>query len=93
MTHSPWTQSAHQNKIINMSEMNQTELVALFAYNLRAAREAQRYSQEELASRAGLDRTYVSGCERGVRNVSLKSLEKLANALSMSPAKLLTKEK
>lgn len=65
---------------------NQSQLISVFAANLRKLREAKGYSQEELASRAGLDRTYVSGCERGVRNPSLISLEKLATALAI-PAK------
>jgi transcriptional regulator with XRE-family HTH domain len=41
-------------------------------------------SQEELALRAGLDRTYVSGIERGRRNPSLKSMQRLAAELSIS---------
>lgn len=64
----------------------QSKLIEAFAANLRKLREAKGYSQEELASRAGLDRTYVSGCERGIRNPSLASVEKLANALNI-PAK------
>lgn len=65
---------------------SQSQLISVFAANLRKFREKKGYSQEELASRAGLDRTYVSGCERGVRNPSLISLEKLANAMDI-PAK------
>ncbi|HTD67849.1 MAG TPA: response regulator, partial [Candidatus Limnocylindria bacterium] len=45
-------------------------------------------SQEELAGRAGLHRTYVSDIERGARNVSLESIEKLARALKISVATL-----
>jgi transcriptional regulator with XRE-family HTH domain len=40
-----------------------------------------RLSQEQLAERAGLDRTYVSGVERGRRNPTLDVLQRLANAL------------
>jgi transcriptional regulator with XRE-family HTH domain len=64
-------------------------LIRLFAANLRRSREAAGLSQEALAERAGLDRTYVSGCERGVRNPSLRSVEKIARALSVSPNILL----
>jgi transcriptional regulator with XRE-family HTH domain len=45
-------------------------------------------SQAELAQRAGLHRTYVSDLERGARNPSIGSIEKLARALHVSVAKL-----
>ena len=66
-----------------------SELVRIFAQNLREARHRARLSQEELALRAGLDRTYVSGCERGTRNPSLMSVEKLSNALEIEADLLL----
>lgn len=40
-------------------------------------------SQEDLADKASLDRTYISGIERGVRNITLNSLEKIINALGI----------
>jgi CheY-like chemotaxis protein len=49
-------------------------------------------SQEELAGRAGLHRTYVCDIERGARNVSLESIEKLARALEISTATLFAYE-
>ena len=45
-------------------------------------------SQEELGARAGLHRTYISDIERGARNVSLESVEKLAGALNVSISSL-----
>jgi transcriptional regulator with XRE-family HTH domain len=48
---------------------------------IRRHRELVRISQEELAERAGLDRTYVSGVERGRRNPTVKILQRLADAL------------
>ena len=48
---------------------------------IRRHRELIRISQEELADRAGLDRTYVSGVERGRRNPTVKILQRLADAL------------
>ena len=56
-----------------------------FGENLRKIRLAKGISQEELAYRAGLDRTYISGCERGLRNISLENICKLATALEISP--------
>lgn len=50
----------------------------------RQLRERAGISQEELAFRAGLDRTYVSGIERGRRNPSLKSMQRIAAQLSLS---------
>ncbi len=48
---------------------------------VRQHRALLRLSQEQLAERAGLDRTYVSGVERGRRNPTLDVLQRLANAL------------
>jgi len=50
----------------------------------RQLRERTELSQEELAFRAGLDRTYVSGIERGRRNPSLKSMQRVAAQLGLS---------
>jgi CheY-like chemotaxis protein/DNA-binding Xre family transcriptional regulator len=55
---------------------------------VRAWRGRRGISQEELAERAGLHRTYVSDIERGARNVSLESIEKLASALEISVSTL-----
>ena len=49
--------------------------------NMKRLRDAKGWSQEELADRAGIHRTYVSGVERGVRNPTATVLEKLAVAL------------
>lgn len=51
-------------------------------------RHEQGLSQEELADRAGLHRTYVSGVERGVRNPTLTVIERLARALGVTVAVL-----
>lgn len=64
-------------------------LVQAFARNLRALREARGLSQEALADKAGLDRTYVSSCERGERNVTLATLERLVGALEVNAEALL----
>lgn len=57
--------------------------------NMRSAREALGVSQEELADRAGVHRTYISGVERGVRNPTITVLEKIAKALRVKAATLL----
>lgn len=57
--------------------------------NVRKYRDALGLSQEELADRCGLHRTYVGSVERGERNVSLENIVLLARALNESPAALL----
>ena len=65
------------------------DLGAKLARNLRCFRLMQGLSQEELASRCGLHRTYVGAVERGERNVTLRTVEKLALALEVDPLELL----
>ncbi len=54
-----------------------------FGLSIRTARIAAGLSQEEVASRAGLDRTYISQVESGKRNVTLVSISKIADALGV----------
>src|SRR5436189_6417944 len=54
-----------------------------FGTAVRSRRKRLGISQEELAGRAGLHRTYVSDIERGARNLSLESIDKLAMALEI----------
>jgi transcriptional regulator with XRE-family HTH domain len=61
----------------------------IFAFNLRRLRTSAGLSQEELADRAGLHRTYISSIERGQRNVSLENIFVLAKALGAQPGELL----
>ena len=61
-----------------------------FGSSVRGWRNRLGISQEELAERANLHRTYISDVERGARNVSLASIEKLAHALQVSLPTLLT---
>jgi transcriptional regulator with XRE-family HTH domain len=55
-----------------------------FGRAIRRIRAEQRINQEEAAERCGLHRTYYSGVERGVRNVSLVNVEKIAKGLKTS---------
>ncbi len=59
------------------------ELIQGVASTIKLLRVAKQLSQEELADKAGLDRTYISGVERGVRNITLESLESIVNALGV----------
>jgi len=55
-----------------------------FGRAIRRLREEQDINQEEAAERCGLHRTYYSGVERGIRNVSLRNIEKIAKGLKKS---------
>jgi len=61
----------------------------LFGLRLRQLRLQRGLSQEALAELADLDRTYVSSCERGRRNISLENIHRLAKALDVGPEALL----
>ena len=71
---------------MNVSSPNPKEI---FAFNLKRLRTAAGLSQEELADRAGLHRTYISSVERGQRNISLENIFVIANALRTEPDELL----
>ena len=60
----------------------------ILARNLRILRRTKGWSQEELADRAQIDRTYVSALERCVYAASVDVLDRLAKALSVSVAAL-----
>jgi transcriptional regulator with XRE-family HTH domain len=57
------------------------DLTIHFGPAVRRHRDLLRLSQEELAARAGIDRTYISGVERGVRNPTLEVMQRIATAL------------
>jgi transcriptional regulator with XRE-family HTH domain len=58
------------------------------ALNIKRLRAERQLSQEELADRAGLHRTYISGVERAVRNPTLTVLDKIASGLGVSLTEL-----
>ncbi len=62
---------------------------ARFANRLRAQRLERGLSQEELAALAGLHRTYIGSVERAERNISIDSMERLAQALKLDVSDLL----
>lgn len=56
----------------------------VLATNMRAMRAERGWSQEVLAFETGLHRTFIAHCERGVRNISLDNIEKIARAFNVS---------
>jgi CheY-like chemotaxis protein/DNA-binding XRE family transcriptional regulator len=70
--------------------MNEANVRTSFAGAVRWWRKKMGITQEELAERADLHRTYISDVERGARNLSLESISKLAHALEVSVSTLFT---
>ena len=60
------------------------------AIKIRKLRYQNEWSQEELAERAGLHRTYISHIENAKREISLETVCRIANGLGMTPSKLLS---
>jgi len=63
--------------------MEREKLLSLFGSRLRGLRIHRKISQETLAGRCGLDRTYISGLERGKRNPSLTCIFQVAKGLGV----------
>ena len=69
------------------------EILEIFAANLRKRRRAAGLSQEELAHRADLDRTYISSLERSVYGASIDVVASLAKELGVEASDLLLRPK
>jgi transcriptional regulator with XRE-family HTH domain len=63
-----------------------------FAIRLRELRRMRGLSQEKLAEKAGIHRTYVGGIELGLRNPSLRNIARIAHALGVAAGDLLPKD-
>lgn len=68
--------------------MEKKEKSNKFGRAIRALRVTAGLTQEELADRAGLDRSYIGGVERGERNPTLSVIEKIAEGLGVTEAEL-----
>ena len=65
-----------------MIDMDKIEI--RFGYRVKEIRLKQNISQEELAFRCGLSKNYISDVERGTRNISLRSIEKIADGCAIN---------
>ena len=65
------------------------DLLREFGNRVKQLRLGKNLSQEKLSQICDIDRTYISGVERGIRNVSLLNIARLAKALDVSPSELL----
>lgn len=73
-----------------MSDNDSTNLRQVLAKNIRLFRNSLGLSQEQLADKAGLHRTYIGSIERSERNVSLDNIHKMAQALNVKAERLLS---
>lgn len=71
--------------------MAEGDLQRTVGLNLRAIREARGLSQEAFADVLEVHRTYMGGVERGERNLTLKSVERIAAKVDVDPLDLLTR--
>ncbi len=67
------------------------EILIKFGNKVRGERLKQGLSQEELASRAGVHRTYIGMIERAEKNITLENIEKISGALNLSIDKFFNK--
>ena len=65
------------------------QITKALSKNIKELRHELGWSQEDLADKSGLHRTYIGAVERGERNVSLSSLELIAAALNVTVPRLL----
>lgn len=72
-----------------MASRSDTQYLKAFGQAVRRAREKLELSQEELSFRSELDRTYISGIERGVRNPTVRTISRIAKALGVRPSRLM----
>lgn len=69
--------------------MTDDDIIERIGLNITIIRERKGLTQEKLAELAGLHRAYIGQIERGEKNIGLKNLEKIANALRLPISSLL----
>lgn len=73
-----------------MGSLDHDDLIQVLSEILRERREMLDVSQSDLARRSGLHRSYIGDLERGCRNLSVRNLSRLAEALGLAPSKVLS---
>lgn len=82
MTHRPWSDKQRSWMLLDMKNSN--NITVRFGQRVRQLRTELGLSQEAFADKCGLDRTYISGIERGVRNPTLEVIGVIADGLGKS---------
>jgi DNA-binding XRE family transcriptional regulator len=89
VTHRRYTFSLHAGNVAAMAKRAvKPDIRGRFGFAVKDRREELGLTQEDLAEKAGLHRTYVSDIERGTRNLSLLNIERVADALDLAISKL-----
>lgn len=70
----------------------ESNIIEIFGQNVQKYRKAIGLSQEQLADKAGMHRTYIGMIERAEKNVTLRNIQKLANALEVPIENLFIKK-
>jgi transcriptional regulator with XRE-family HTH domain len=71
-----------------MAKRSKSDVRERFGFAVKDRREELNLTQEDLADKAGIHRTYLSDVERGTRNISLINVERVATALSLRMSEL-----
>ena len=74
---------------MTISTMTDSKILEKFGERIRDLRKECGWSQEGFAEECGLDRTYMGGVERGERNLGLRNIERIADALGITIAELM----
>ena len=69
--------------------MAERDILTKFGKRVRELRQKGEWSQEAFAEECDLDRTYMGGIERGERNLGLRNIERIAEALGITIAELM----
>src|SRR5436305_10865398 len=89
VTHRRYTHSLHGARVVVMARRRATpDIRERFGDAVRTRREQLGLTQEDLADKAGIHRTYLSDIERGSRNLSLINIERVAAALDLPMSEL-----
>lgn len=81
VTHRPWSDKRQRKMLIRMEKRK--DITVNFGQRVKALRLQAGLSQEAFADKCGLDRTYISGIERGVRNPTLEVIGVIADGLEI----------
>lgn len=84
---------AYDGSMFVMTKARESQIQKGFGLSLRDLRKQKGLSQEGLALACGLDRSYIGGVERGERNISLLNIHRIARALNVAPAALVSDAK